>query len=66
MQYTALAISNFVSAGDFIGRVAEAYTRAALLELDDESRVVLLAPELGRQPHAISLDAPADPMRSPF
>ena len=60
MQYTALAISNFVSAGDFIGRVAEAYTRAALLELDDESRVVLLAPELGRQPHAISLDAPAD------
>ena len=66
MQYAAVAISNFISTGDFIGRVAEAYTRAALLELDNESRVVLLAPELGRQPHAISLDAPADPMRSPF
>jgi hypothetical protein len=28
--------------------------------------VALLAPKFGRQPHAISLDAPADPMRSPF
>ena len=66
MQYAAVAISNFISTGDFIGRVAEAYTLAALLEFGDESRVALLAPKFGRQPHAISLDAPADPMRSPF
>ena len=50
MQYAAVAISNFISTGDFIGWVAEAYTLAALLEFGDESRVALLAPKFGRQP----------------
>jgi hypothetical protein len=49
MQYAAVAISNFISTGGFIGRVAEAYTLAALLEFGDESRAALLAPKFGRQ-----------------
>lgn len=60
MQYVALAIGSCVPAEDFIGRVAEVHTRAAMLALGDESQVTLLAPELGRQPHGISLDVPAD------
>jgi hypothetical protein len=62
MQYAALAIGSCVPAEDFIGRVAEVHARAALLSLTVESQVTLLAPELGHQPHGISLDVPADLM----
>src|SRR4029077_17806219 len=58
MRLAALATGAGVPTVDFAGRIAEVHTRAALLALADGKWVMLVAPELGRFPRAITFDAP--------
>lgn len=58
MRLAALATGAGVPMVDFAGRIAEVHTRAALLALADGKSVMLVAPELGRFPRAITFDAP--------
>jgi hypothetical protein len=59
MRLAALAAGIGVPTEDFSGRIIEVHTRAALLAVVDGRWITLAAPELGRLPRAITLDAPA-------
>jgi len=59
MRLVAFAAGAGVPAEDFAGRVAEVHARAVLLALAGERWVTLVAPELGRQPRGITVNAPA-------
>jgi uncharacterized protein DUF2877 len=60
MRFAALALGAGVPLSDFAGRLVEVHPRAALVELANGELVTLLAPELGRQPHGITVEVPPD------